>query len=168
MELKMKKESYHSAEEILNSKHATKTEIESIVRNPGASVSSLSRPKFNKAVREQFANRGWQHRAVVFDEPEAPRVILDFLKNRVGIKICTSHSTFIGSDLLRFQLASHSSSNKIDVGVYIVTTRNFQKQMLSKHDKTWEGSMTYERVTKYLPYFENEIQVPILVIGIDI
>jgi hypothetical protein len=38
-------------------------------------------------------------------------------------------SSFIGIDLLKFQVSSYSALDKIDVGVYVVTTRNFQKRM---------------------------------------
>ncbi len=32
----------------------------------------------------------------------------------------------------------------------------------------WEGSLSFEKVTKYLPHFKSAIQVPIYVIGIDL
>jgi len=55
-----------------------------------------------------------------------------------------------------------------DVGVYIVTTRNFQKQMKKECDQNWEGSLSFEKVIRYLPHFKSAIQVPIYVIGIDL
>ncbi len=77
------------------------------------------------------------------------------------------HASFIGIDLLKFQVTSYSGSNKIDVGVYIVTTRAFQKHMKTEHDKNWEGSLTFEKVKTYLPHFKSAIQVPIYLIGVD-
>ena len=77
-------------------------------------------------------------------------------------------ASFIRIDLLKFQVSSYSSLDKIDVGVYIVTTRNFQKHMKTDHNQNWEGSLSYEKVVRYLPHFKSAIQVPIYVIGIDV
>jgi len=92
----------------------------------------------------------------------------DFLKERIGIEVGFTHSSFIGIDLLKFQVVSYSSLDKIDVGVYIVTTRNIQKKMKKKFNQNWEGSLTFEKVRRYLPHFKSDIQVPIYVIGIDL
>ena len=63
---------------------------------------------------------------------------MDFLKERVGIEVGFGHASFIGIDLLKFQVASYSGLNKFDVGVYIVATKNFQKQMGKDYGKNWE------------------------------
>ena len=34
--------------------------------------------------------------------------------------------------------------------------------------QNWEGSLTFEKVVRYLPLLKNAIQVPIYVIGIDL
>ena len=93
---------------------------------------------------------------------------MDFLKDRIGIEVGFSHSSFIGIDLLKFQISSYSGLDKIDVEVYIVTTKNFQKIMKKEFDKNWEGSLSFEKVRKYLPHFKSAIQVPIFLIGIDL
>ena len=89
-------------------------------------------------------------------------------KERIGIEVGFGHASFIGIDLLKFQVASYSGLNRIDVGVYIVTTKNFQKQMKRSYDQNWEGSLSFEKVTRYLPHFKSAIQVPIYVLGIDL
>ena len=50
-----------------------------------------------------------------------------------------------------------SSLDKIDVGVYIVTTKRFQKLMKRDYKKNWEGSLSYEKVVRYLPHFKSAI-----------
>jgi|TARA_Y100000031_G_scaffold121683_1_gene136287 hypothetical protein len=50
--------------------------------------------------------------------------------------------------------------------VYIVTTKNFQKEMIKIGNK-WISSLNYEKVIEYLPHFKSAIQVPIYGIGID-
>jgi hypothetical protein len=77
-------------------------------------------------------------------------------------------SSFVGIDLLKFQVSSYSGLNKIDIGVYVVTTKEFQKVMKSQLNQNWKGSLTFEKVTRYLPHFKSAIQVPIYVLGLDL
>lgn len=93
---------------------------------------------------------------------------MDFLKERIGVEVGFGHSSFIGIDLLKFQVASYSGLDKIDLGVYVVTTKNFQKKMISEYKQNWDGSLSFEKVIKYLPHFKSAIQVPIYVFGIDL
>ena len=74
----------------------------------------------------------------------------------------------MGIDLLKFQVSSYSALDQIDVGVYIVTTKGFQNKMKAEYELNWEGSLSFEKVTRYLPHFKSAIQVPIYVIGIDL
>ena len=60
---------------------------------------------------------------------------MDFLKERVGNEVEFGHSSFIGNDLLKFQIGSYSELDKIDVGVYVVATKNFRRQMSSQYDQ---------------------------------
>jgi hypothetical protein len=93
---------------------------------------------------------------------------MDFLKERIGVEVEFGHSSFMGIDLLKFQVASYSGLDKIDVGIYIITTKSFQKEMKKSYGQNWEGSLPFEKVIRYLPHFKSAIQVPIYVIGIDI
>lgn len=166
--LRLRKFSYRFAEQILNSKLSLKQEIENILANPSIDISSLSRPHFNEILKKKFVNEGWESQPPVFNEPKDPSAKMDFLKERIGIEVGFGHSSFIGIDLLKFQVASYSGLDKIDVGVYIVTTKNFQKRMKSDYGKNWEGSLSFEKVVRYLPHFKSAIQLPISVIGIDL
>jgi hypothetical protein len=160
--------SYRFADEVLNAKLALKKEIESVLSSQTIDIHALSRPNFNEVLRKAFVERGWEDQPAVFDEEGDPSARMDFLKERIGIEVEFGHSSFLGIDLLKFQVASYSGINKIDIGVYIVTTREFQKHMKTHHNQNWEGSLTFEKVVKYLPHFKSAIQIPIFVIGIDI
>ena len=160
--------SYRFADEVLNGKIVLKKEIESILSSQYIGLQTLSRPNFNEILRKEFVGKGWQDQPAVFDEEGDPSARMDFLKERVGIEVEFGHSSFLGIDLLKFQVASYSGINKIDIGVYIVTTKEFQKNMKTSHGQNWEGSLTFEKVVRYLPHFKSAIQVPIYVIGIDI
>lgn len=168
MMLRLQKFSYRFAEEVLNSKLSLKQEIEEVLMDPTIDIPSLSRPRFNEVLKERFVAKGWQSQPSVFDEPGDPSAKMDFLKERIGIEVGFGHPSFIGIDLLKFQVASYSGLNRIDVGVYIVTTRSFQKRMKKDHEQNWKGSLTFEKVARYLPHFKSAIQIPICVVGIDI
>ncbi len=168
MKLRLQTYSYRFADQVLNSKLAIKQEIESILTDPQVDVVSLSRPAFNLVLKDLFISKGWESQPSVFDEPGDPAAKMDFLKERVGIEVGFGHPSFIGIDLLKFQMSSYSSLDRIDVGIYVVATANFQKLMKKNYHQNWEGSLTYEKVIKYLPHFKSAIQVPIYVIGIDL
>lgn len=168
MILRLQRFSYRFAEQVLNSKLALKQEIEDVLADPNIDFASLSRPHFNELLKEKFVEKGWESQPSVFDEPGDPSAKMDFLKERVGIEVGFGHASFIGIDLLKFQIASYSGLDKIDVGIYIVTTRNFQKTMKKEYNQKWEGSLTFEKVRRYLPHFKSAIQVPIYVIGVDL
>ena len=88
--MRLKKSSYRFAEQVLNGKLALKQEIENILTDPSIDVSSLSRPHFNKVLRERF--------------------------------VACMHA----------------------------------------------GSLSFNKVVRYLPHFKSAIQLPIYVIGIDL
>jgi len=166
--IRLRHYSFRFAEQLLNSRLAIKQEIDSILTDPAIVVEELSRPHFNEILDELFRARGWEAQPQVFPEPKDPSAKMDFLKDRVGVEVGFGHSSFIGIDLLKFQVSSYSSLDQIDVGIYIVTTRSFQKKMVSEYKQKWEGSLTFEKVQRYLPHFKSAIQVPIYLIGIDL
>jgi restriction endonuclease BglII len=166
--IRLRRYSYRFAEQVLNSRLSIKQEIESVLQDPSIIVSDLSRPRFNEVLDELFKARGWQPQPPVFNEPKDPSAKMDFLKDRVGVEVGFGHASFMGIDLLKFQVSSYSSLDQIDVGVYIVTTRNFQKKMAKEYNQKWEGSLTFEKIQRYLPHFKSAIQVPIYVLRIDL
>jgi len=168
MRIRLQKFSFRFAEQVLNSKLALKQEIEEVLLNPSINLKELSRPNFNKKLDELFVHKGWQSQPQVFGDDDELGAKMDFLKERIGIEVAFGHASFIGIDLLKFQVSSYSALDKIDVGIYIVTTREFQKFQKTEFGNNWEGSLTFEKVVKYLPQFKSAIQIPIYVIGIDI
>jgi hypothetical protein len=168
MSIRLRRFSFRFAEQVLNSKLSLKQEIEDTLTDPLFNLKELSRPRFNNILDDKFVKKGWQSQPPVFDESGDPSAKMDFLKDRVGIEVAFGHSSFIGIDLLKFQVASYSGLDKIDVGVYVVTTNNFQRLMMKEHKQNWDGSLSYEKVTRYLPHFKSAIQLPIYVLGIDV
>ena len=126
MRFSLQRYSYRFAEQVLNSNLAVKQEIETLILNLNFDVSTLSRPGFNLLLREAFISKGWEDQPYVFGDPGDPGAKMDFLKSRVGIEVEFGHAPFLGIDLLKFQVSSYAGLDKIDVGVYIVTTRDFR------------------------------------------
>ena len=149
-----------------------KSEIEEIIFEASRDLSVLSRPNFNDLLQHSFTARGWTSQPDVFGQDTDAYAKFDFLKDRIGVEVQFGHPSFMGIDLLKFQIASYSNLDQIDVGVYIVATNNFIKTMCKQYsgdkDIKWTGSLPYEKVVKYLPHVKSAIQIPIYVIGIDI
>ncbi len=168
MRLGLEKFSYRFAEQVLNSKLSIKQEIESILTDPSIQIPALSRPEFNRVLRDRFISKGWTDQPGVFQGDDEPSAKMDFSKERVGIEVGFGHASFIGIDLLKFQVSSYSALDQIDVGIYVATTKNFQRKMKTELKQNWEGSLTFEKIVRYLPQFKSAIQVPIYVLGIDL
>jgi len=165
--LRLERYSFRFAEQVLNARLATKQELELILIDASIEIEKLSRPSFNATLDKLFVARGWERQPPVFDDPGDPSAKMDFLKDRVGVEVGFGHSSFLGIDLLKFQVASYSAMDKIDVGVYVTTTRAFQRRLQAEFGQNWDGSLSYEKVCRYLPYSKSAIRVPIYVVGID-
>jgi len=113
MTVRLRRFSYRFAEEVLNSKLALKQEIEDVLMDPSIDLSSLSRPRFNEVPRDRFVAKGWESQPPVLDEAGDPSARMDFLKERVGVEVGFGHPSFIGTDLVKVQVASYSGFDKI-------------------------------------------------------
>lgn len=166
--MRFKTYSFRYAEQILNSNLSIKKEILDVIESIKLNKFTPSRQNLNKIFEDELIQLGWDNQPVIFEDRKDPSAKLDFIKNRVGMEVQFGHPSFLGIDLLKFQTLSYSNPNldKIDVGVYVVTTSSFQKSLIAKGLK-WDGSLPYEKVVKYLPHFRSAIQVPIFVIGLD-
>ena len=166
--MKFQTYSYRFAEQVLNSKLKLKHEIEDTLQNISPDLDELSRPRFNEILKEEFTKLGWESQPSVFGSEQDAYAKMDFLKERIGIEVEFGHPSFIGIDLLKFQVSSYSALNKIDVGIYITVTKDFQNKMMKLYKQKWNGSLIYEKVKRYLPHFKSAIQVPVYLIGIDL
>src|SRR5438876_11706409 len=106
--LRLERFSYRFAEQVFNSKLAIKQEVESILTSTAIQIATLSRPGFNKVLREAFVGKGWKDQPHVFADEDEPAAKMDFLKERVGVEVGFGHASFMGIDLLKFQVSSYS------------------------------------------------------------
>jgi hypothetical protein len=158
---------YRFADEILNSNLAIKNEILGVLKRMDLPVHGTSRPELNTSIEEDLISNGWETQVPAFGVKGRGETKLDFMKGRIGVEVQFGHSSFIGIDLLKFQVASYADRNKIDAGIYIMATNAFKKEM-NRRGQTWRGSLAFEKTAKYLPHFRSAIHVPILVVGLDI
>ena len=126
MSIRLKKFSYRYAEEVFNAKLGIKNQIEDILYEATKDLSILSRPAFNRILDAEFRKCGWACQPQVFDNDDDAYARFDFMKDRIGVEVQFGHSSFIGIDLLKFQVASYSGLDSIDFGIYITTTKAFQ------------------------------------------
>ncbi|MDD5018264.1 MAG: BglII/BstYI family type II restriction endonuclease [Eubacteriales bacterium] len=70
----------------------------------------------------EFTKRHLEDQPQIFGAESDAYARFDFLKDRIGIEVQFGHSSFIGIDLLKFQVASYSNLDTIDFGIYITTT----------------------------------------------
>jgi len=152
----------------MNSKLSLKKEIEETVASISIPANGFSRPQLNKEIEERLLAKGWSKQPKISGERNDLDIEakIDFIKERVGVEVSFSHHSFIGIDLLKFQTMSYSVLDYIDVGVYVIATRNLLERMKNRGQK-WQGSLTFEKVCRYLPHFKSAIQVPIFVLGLD-
>ena len=167
MSVQLRSFSFRFAEQVFNSRLQLKQEINEMLLEACKDLSVLGRPAFNRILKNLFVEKNWISQPRVSPEMKAYSKF-DFMKERVAVEVQFGHASFIGIDLLKFQMASYSNLDLIDFGVYITTTKAMQKYLKTKYNRNWEGSLNYEKVVKYLPYFKSAIQVPIYVLGIDI
>ena len=174
--------SYRLGELVLGSYSTERAEIREIIRSidfnevvtdaSGASKRSKSgkilvRNILNQFFEKSFLQKAWQGGkggVRVFDSGDGPDTKVDFMKGRVAVEVAFTHSDFLANDMLKFQMMSYAHLNKIDVGVYIVITKELIK---SYPQVNFEGSIDYVKVVKYLPEYRSAIQVPIVVIGLE-
>ena len=167
MAVRLKKYSFRFSEELFNSRLAQKSEIEQIIYTACVDLSKLNRKTFNAILNNLFLGMGWEGQPRVSPDMKAYSKF-DFQKDRIAVEVQFGHASFLGTDLLKFQMASYSNLDFIDFGVYITTTKAMQKFLTTQYGHNWEGSKKKKKVEKYLPYFKSAIQVPIYVIGIDV
>lgn len=167
MRLKLQCKSYRDADQFLASVPALREELTNVLLSPDIELPLLSRSQYNQLLKDSFVQSGWQNSPSLFHEPVNPLAKIELRKATLGLEIGFRHTSHTGHNLLKFQLSSQNNSDKIDVGIFVVTTLNFQKQIKQQYNHNWVGAMSFEKVDRYLRHFTTVIQIPIYLIGID-
>ena len=161
MAIKVTYHSYKFGKEILESKGTSLEQLEQVIFRTTSTLSDLTRPNLNDRMESYLVNDNWS--GFLKDKKE---IEIEYYKDKVGMKIRTGHPSFMGSDLLEFELAN-VKENLIDVGIYIVVTSHFRKKMIETYKVKWEGSLTFDKAVKEIERYKSVIHTPIVIVGID-
>ncbi len=158
--------SYRSGELLLNARPRLKQEIESTLLNPGVSIETLSRDGYVEVLHAAFVQKGWEHRPSVFNADGNLEPLMDFRKERVGIRLgFQPNSPQI--ELMKFQTAKRYPHTAVDIGVYVTATAPCQKELAEITGKIWSGP-TFQMVTKSLPTLARLLDIPLCIMGLYI
>jgi hypothetical protein len=158
--------SYRSGEIHLNTRPVIKREIEDILLTQNPQFNKWSRDEYDQIVRADFLLRGWESQPSVLDKRGNPVTLMDFRKERVGIKLGIKPDASIPA-IFRLQNAFQSTTAKIDLGIYITATAEFQRFMKKEYNKVWTGP-SFNSIAKQFPSLGRLVDLPICVMALDI
>lgn len=165
MKLDLEKYSYKSGELHLNTKAAIKEELEGILLAQSPQIDRWSRDEYVRIIQTDFLAKGWLVPPPMADRGGKSIALMDFMKDRVGVKL-GFHSSSPQSDILRFQKAQEFAQTKLDLGVYVVTTAGCQQKLGQMSGKPWAGP-NFHTVTRSLKSINRMVSLPVCVIGLD-
>ena len=166
MRIALEKYSYHSGEIHLNTRPAIKQEIEDILLTQSTQFNKWSRDEYDQIVRADFMLRGWESSPSILDKRGNPITLMDYRKEGVGVKLGIQPNTPI-QEIFKLQKASQSTTAKIDLGIYIAATAEFQRFMKKEYAKVWTGP-SFSSITKQFPSLGRMVNLPICVMALDI
>lgn len=140
-------------------------------KQSGKTTKSLS-TTINKLFKQQFTAFGWIPESPIFQDAaynnknKKNNWRLDFAKNSLSIEVAFNHSGSIAWNLLKPVLASElnhvQKAIQTKIGVVICATNEMQK------NGGFDSAIgTYEKFITYLKPLNNQLSVPIIIIGLD-
>ncbi|QFG01297.1 hypothetical protein PB01_20940 (plasmid) [Psychrobacillus glaciei] len=130
----------------------------------GKSISTT----INELLKVGFIARGWRSESPIFQNPDytGDTWRLDFAKDNISIEVAFNHGTVIAWNLLKPVLASElnhvQKAIQTKLGIIICVTEEM------KVAGGFDGAIgTYEKFIEYLPPLNNQLSVPLLIIGLE-
>jgi hypothetical protein len=141
---------------------------QTLTRTSGRSPKGGQRA-LNEVLDRTFPSEGWLHDSRVFrPRPALPGWRLSFLRDRVGVVVCTQNVGYLAQKLLTLQIAAGRETESrwppsaVDVGVLIVPTEEL---------KTWSrmdsSVTTYRDALAQNVGLESVLSAPIAIVGLD-
>ena len=130
---------------------------------------SMSMSKaINELMKERLVEKGWTAEAPIFNESEyldGSKWYLDFAKESISVEVAFNHGEATSWNLLKPVLASElndvNKAIQTEVGVVITATQEL------KTTRAFDGAVgTYEKFLTYLKPMQNQLTVPMVVIGL--
>lgn len=133
--------------------------------NRGKSISA----SINQLLKEQFINMGWFAESPIFNDAsynQNENWRLDYAKEDVSVEVAFNHSGVIAWNLLKPVLASElnhvEKAIQTRVGVIICATDDLRRA------GGFDSAVgTYEKFLKHLPPLNNQLSVPLVIIGLE-
>lgn len=130
----------------------------------GKSISAT----INELLKINFIDRGWRDESPIFQNPDytGDTWRLDFAKDTISIEVAFNHGSVIAWNLLKPVLASElnhvQKAIQTRLGIVICATEAM------KTAGGFDGAIgTYEKFIEYLPPLNNQLSVPLLIIGLE-
>jgi len=160
--------SYRLGKEIVERLEPEGSDVSGLIKGIEVIPGKLTRDALTKLFETRMIEAGWEPQdftVMGFGDIGHRR---KFYRGRVCTLAEFACASYMGIDLLKFQSASYAARDRIDAGVYVVPTRRFRDRMTNDYGLDWDGTLTFEKVREYLPYFREAVQVPVHVVGINI
>jgi len=164
MKFAIEKFSYRSGELLLNTRPRIRQEIEETLIAPGIDIGTLSRDGYVEVLRAAFLEKGWEHQPFIWGEEGKANPLMDFRKEGVGIRLGFQPNS-PQPELLKFHVAQRHPETMIDVGVYVTSTADCQKELARTTGKLWAGP-TFHAVVRSLPPLSRLLETPLCIMGL--
>ncbi|MFW9886696.1 MAG: BglII/BstYI family type II restriction endonuclease [Candidatus Thorarchaeota archaeon] len=144
------------------------SEILSIVNRASIDLDESHRRELSTQFRTYFQQKGWnQHTTLYFED--ARKNTPHFIKNGILVHVSWRHYEKIGTELMKLQI--DYVRKKISAAVIICITNDFlnvfkKHYKLKGQDSPFSGSITLERVKRYIAEVSSMLSVPIVIIGL--
>ncbi len=166
MKLTLEKHSFRQGELHLNIKTDINREIEDILLAQSPNMAKWSRDEYIRLIKADFQARGWETPAPLRDKRGNLTSLMDFRKEKVGVKLGFQSSS-AQADILRFQKAQEFPETKLDLGVYLTTTATCQQQLGKISGKAW-GGPNFHTIARSLSSLNRMVSLPVCVIGLEV
>lgn len=130
----------------------------------GKSISAT----INELLKIEFTNRGWKKESPIFQHADYTGETwrLDFAKDTISIEVAFNHGSVIAWNLLKPVLACElnhvQKAIQTRLGIIICATEDM------KEAGGFDNAVgTYEKFIEYLPPLNNQLSVPLLIIGLE-
>lgn len=128
-------------------------------------------PGLNSILKERMdAIPGWNSEVYIFNDTlglvNNTEWRLDFACETFSVEVAFNHGEAIAWNLLKPTLASElnhvEKAIQTQLGIYVCATDNMKRQA-----NIDAASGSYEKVMRYLPALQNQLTIPMMIIGLD-
>jgi hypothetical protein len=123
----------------------------------------INQAAFNSLLDERLRTLGWRRQPIARGDlvagPIPNNLLGDFAKGGIFVEVEFGNMASAFRDLFKFQIASRSGAGRM--GVLVVATDRVARFFD-------QGVATFEQVTRLLPYMGIGLQLPTVVVGLDL